>query len=114
MKLKSIPYSLVKLPAGAQSALYLIREELKSRKFFRTLQQAGLHDCYFQPHLDSLILRSLDLDDDSDKVFDAYYDIIEHRSRKIEADNDTIMKQALKVYMELKQLKKKLKGKEEG
>lgn len=107
-------FSLIKLPNDVQCSLFLIKEELKSRKFFRTLQQAGLHDCYFQPHLDLLILRSLDLDDDSDKVFDAYYDIIEHRSQKIEADNDTIMKQALKVYMELKRLKKKLKGKEEG
>lgn len=114
MKNQYFRHPLIKLPSGCQVALHLIREELKSRKFFRTLQQAGLHDCYFQPHLDSLILRSLDLDDDSDKVFDAYYDIIEHRSRKIEADNDTIMKQALKVYMELKQLRKKLKGKEEG
>lgn len=107
-------FPLTRLTNKQEATLYLIREELKSRKFFRTLQQAGLHDCYFQPHLDLLILRSLDLDDDSDKVFDAYYDIIEHRSRKIEADNDTIMKQALKVYMELKQLRKKLKGKEEG
>jgi len=102
-------YPLVKLPSDTQIALYLIKEELKSRKFFRTLQQAGLHDCYFQPHLDLLILRGLDLDDDSDKVFDAYYDIIEHRSKKIDADDESIMKQALKVYMELKRLKKKLK-----
>lgn len=113
MIFKISQHPLIKLPTEMQSTLYLIREELKSRKFFRTLQQAGLHDCYFQPHLDSLILRSLDLDDDSDKVFDAYYDIIEHRSKKIDADIDSIMKQALKVYMELKQLKKKLKRKEE-
>lgn len=113
MKITNMHFPLIKLHSDAQIVLYLIKEELKSRKFFRTLQQAGLHDCYFQPHLDSLILRSLDLDDDSDKVFDAYYDIIEHRSKKIDADTDSIMKQALKVYMELKQLKKKLKRKEE-
>jgi hypothetical protein len=112
--MKYTGHPIVNIPSETQITLYLIKEELKSRKFFRTLQEAGLHDCYFQPHLDSLILRSLDLDDDSDKVFDAYYDIIEHRSRKIEADNDTIMKQALKVYMELKRIKKKLKGKGEG
>ncbi len=105
-------FPLIKLPSDIQLTLYLIKEELKSRKFFRTLQEAGLHDCYYQPHLDALILRSLDLDDGSDQVFDAYYDLIEHRSRKIDADNDSIMKQALKVYLALTRLRKKLQRKE--
>lgn len=104
-------YPLVKLPSDAQITLYLIREELKSRKFFRTLQEMGLDDCYFQPHLDTLILRSLDLDEDSDIVFDAYYKIMEPRSKKIEASHDSIMKQSLKVYMELRQLKKTVQNK---
>lgn len=111
--MKNTGYPIVKLPSKAQITLYLIKEELKSRKFFRTLQEMGLDDCYYQPHLDTLILRSLDLDDDSDKTFDSYYEIIERRSKKIDADNDSIMKQALKAYMELKRLKKELKGKEE-
>lgn len=112
MKLKNMRYPLVKLPSGTQVTLYLIKEELKSRKFFNSLQEMGLDDCYFQPHLDTLILKSLDLDEDSDKTFDAYYEIIEHRSKKIDADNDSIMKQALKALMELKRLKKELKDKE--
>lgn len=106
-------FPLARLTNKQDVTLYLIKEELKSRKFFNTLQTMGLDDCYFQPHLDTLILRSLDLDDDSDKTFDAYYEIIEHRSKKIDADDESIMKQALKVYMELKRLKKKLQGKEE-
>jgi hypothetical protein len=57
--------------------------------------------------------RSLGLDDDSDKVFDAYYEIIERRSRKIDADSETIMKQALKAYVELMQLKKSFEVKGE-
>lgn len=113
MKLKNMRYPLVKLPYGTQVTLYLIKEELKSRKFFNALQEMGLDDCYFQPHLDELILRSLDMDDDSDKTFDAYYEIIERRSKKIDADNDSIIKQALKAYIEPKRLKKELKGKEE-
>lgn len=111
--MKRFTHPLVKLPTNSQLALYLIKEELKSRKFFRTLQEAGLSDCYYQPHLDTLILRSFNLNDDSDQIFEAYYKIIEYRSEKIDADIDSIMKQALKVYMELKQLKRKLKRKEE-
>lgn len=101
---------MVKLPAEVQYSLYLIREELKSRKLFRALQNVGLDGSYFQPHLDTLILRSLDMDEDSDEVFDAYYEIMERRSKKINADNDIIMKQALKAYHELKNEKKKLAG----
>jgi len=111
--MKRFTYPLVKLPSDIQVTLCLIKEELKSRKFFNALQEMGLDDCYFQPHLDELILRSLDMDDDSDKTFDAYYEIIERRSKKIDADKDSIMKQALKAYMDLKRLKKELKDKEE-
>lgn len=106
--MKNYPFPLVKLPSDTQVVLYLIREELKSRKFFRTLQNMGLDDCYYQPHLDELILRNLDLNDDSDETFDAYYQIIERRSKKISTDNDSIMKQALKVYYELIELRRKL------
>jgi hypothetical protein len=113
IKLKNMHYPLVKLPSDTQVTLYLIKEELKSWKFFRTLQELGLDDCNFQPHLDMVILRSLGLDDNSDKVFDAYYEIIERRSRKIDADDEKMMKQALKAYVELMQLREKLRGKGE-
>ena len=102
---------LVKLPSDTQITLYLIKEELKSRKLFHALHEAGLDDCYFQPHLDSLILRSIGWDDGSDETFMTYHAIVERRSRKIEADNDSIMKQALKVYNELILEKKKRKVK---
>lgn len=111
MKLRKMHYPLVKFPSDIQIALFLIKEELKSRKLFHALHEAGLDDCYFQPHLDTLILRSVDMDDGTDETFGLYYDIIDKRSKKIEADNDSIMKQALKVYMELMEVKKQLKEK---
>lgn len=94
-------FPIIKLPNDIQITLYLIREELKSRKLFRVLSKAGLDDCYFQPHLDTLILRNLGLDDGTDNTFNFYSDIIERRSKKIKPDNDSIMKQAIKVYEEL-------------
>lgn len=75
------------------------------------LDKAGLSDCYFRPHLDSLVLLSVGLADDTDETFSLYSDIIEKRSKKIRADNDSIMKQALKVYQELMKEKKKRSGK---
>lgn len=108
MKFRNPPYPLVKLSSEVQVQLYLIKEELKSRKLFQALHQVGLDDCYFQPHLDSLILKSIGLDDHTDETFNKYDDIVEKRSKKIEADYGSIMKQALKAYMELIELKKSL------
>lgn len=112
MKLRNSPYPLVKLPSDIQSTLYLIKEELKSRKLFQALHQVGLDDCYFQPHLDSLILKSIGLDDHTDETFNKYDDIVEKRSKKIDADYESIMKQALKVYIELLELKKSVSKEE--
>ena len=104
-------FPLIKLPFDTQMALYLIREELKSRKLFHGLHTVGLDDCYVQPHLDSLILHAMNIDDDSDETFTIYDQIMDKRCRRIKADNDSIMKQALKVYHELLSLKKQLSRK---
>jgi hypothetical protein len=106
MKLRA-RFPIVKLPTDLQFSLYLIKEELKSRKLFQALHEVGLDDCYFQPRLDSLIMRSIDMDDGTDETFSIYDNIVEKRSKKIKADNDSIMKQAFKVYQELMNEKKK-------
>lgn len=105
----------VEMPSEIQDILYLIKEELKSRKFFNALQTVGLDGSYFQPHLDTFILKSLDMDDDTDETFDTYYKIIERRSEIIEANDYSITKQALEVYNELLIVKKGLvNGKKAG
>ena len=101
MKQRKSKLPIIKLPSGIQTTVYLIKEELKSRRLFLALHEVGLDDCYFQPHLDSLILRSIGMDDGKDETFGIYTGIMEKRSKKIEADYNSIMKQALKAYMEL-------------
>ncbi|MEJ0056987.1 MAG: hypothetical protein WDN75_15830 [Bacteroidota bacterium] len=91
---------LVKLPDDLQVLLYLIREELKGRKLFHALDQAGLGDCDYQPHLDSLILQFAGLES-NDEIFEAYEKIMEKRSQKIRDDDESITQQALKVYRKL-------------
>ncbi|MBK7652180.1 MAG: hypothetical protein IPJ20_17720 [Flammeovirgaceae bacterium] len=106
MKLKNPTYPLIKMPIDIQIPLYLIKEELKSRKLFHMLQELGMTDCDFEPHLDSLILQIIGLDEDDDNVSDKYFDVMERRSKKIEADRDQIMKQAVKAYHEILTIKK--------
>ena len=73
-------------------------------------REAGFDDCYWQPHLDLLILKSIGLDNVSDETFRAYDDILDKRAEKVEDNNDSIMKQVMKTYFEIRQLKKKLRG----
>ena len=103
-------FPLVKLPAKIDFTLRLIREELKSRKLFETLHEVGLDDCYFQPHLDELILSTLGIDDTGDEIFEKYNAVLKRRTRKIKADNASVVKQALKVYFELTEIHRACKS----
>lgn len=94
--------SLVQLPHKLDLTLYLICEELKSYKLFMGLQQAGLDHSPYRPHLDSAILHTLGLADDSNEMFDFYYATLEKHAKKIKEDRDTIVRQALKVYHALR------------
>ena len=61
-------FPLVKLPKKIDYCLFLIKEELKSRRFFEGLNSVGVEDVYLQPRLDWLILRSVGLDDGLDET----------------------------------------------
>jgi hypothetical protein len=101
--------ALVKLPHKIDYCLFLIKEELKSRCFFEGLHRVGMEDIYLQPHLDRLILKSVGLDDGTDETAEFYFKIMERRSKKVRKDNDSVVEQALKVYMELVGEKKRRK-----
>jgi hypothetical protein len=110
MKSNTSRFPLVKLPPTTDLTLYLIREELKSQKFFRALSKAGIDDIYYQPHLGKAILMNLGMDDGRDETFDFYYKVIGKRSKKISMDNQSVIKQALKVYHELISERERRKG----
>ena len=101
MKSKPSNSHLISVPWKMQLTIFLIREELKSRKFFASLRQVGLDYSYYQPHLDRAILQSIGLDAESDEVFDLYYRLLEKRCAKIRMNNRSVMRQALKVYRKL-------------
>ena len=92
---------LVKLPADIDLVLFLIQEELKSTKFFNGLAHVGLTDCYYQSHFSTVILASVGFDERPDDLHEFYLDLIDKRSNKIKTNNDSVMKQAFKVYIDL-------------
>ena len=84
-----------------QLTLYLITEELKTRKLFNGLLDLGLDNCPYQPNLDKLIMAYVGLPDDVDNAFDFYYDVIEKHSKLITANKESATQQALEVYATL-------------
>lgn len=102
-------FPLTKLPSTLDLTLFLIREELKSQKFFDTLSEAGIEDVYYQPRLGKAILMNMGMDDGRDETFEFYYSVIQKRSKKIDMGRETITKQAIKVYDELTMEKERRK-----
>jgi hypothetical protein len=94
-------YPLVELPKQTDLTLFLICAELKSQRLMQGLQQAGLDYSPFIPHLDSAILPALGLDDDRDATYDFYYKVIARHAKKIDASQESVTRQALKVYVKL-------------
>lgn len=91
----------IRLSEPSALTLYLLREELKSRKFFSGLQRLGLDYCFYQPHLDKPILAAVGFEEPSDEVYNFYFKLIEKRSRKIREDEESITRQARRVYRRL-------------
>jgi len=86
----------------------LIREELKSRKLFYVLGKVGIDDCFFQVHLDFVIMDLLGMNDGTDETYAIYDAIVEKHARRIVDSKESIERQARKVYDKLLEAKKSL------
>ena len=101
MSVKNTPLS-----ANEPMLLLLIAEELKSRKFFNTLQQLGLDDSYYQPHLDEAIMQSLGLGNDN-ATLDFYFSVMETHAQQLDKERESVEREARVVYTTLVEKKKK-------
>jgi len=80
--------------------LDLITEELKIYRVFNILREAGFCDSYFEPSLETIILKSIGLNG-SDKARTSYFKILEKHSALINTENNSVMKEAVKVHRDL-------------
>jgi hypothetical protein len=95
------PLPFVRLHKSVDLVLFLICEDLKSHKLFSVIDQLDMGDCPYQSYLGKAVLAQLNMDDGSDEIFQFYDTLIEKRCRKINGDQKSLMKQAMKVYGEL-------------
>lgn len=84
-----------------EQALFLIREQLKSRRFFNALRSLGLTEAGGEVHLESMILFIMNLDDGSDSISNFIEAVIDKYSQDLENDTESIDKAAVEVYCEL-------------
>ncbi len=100
MKLSDNTLHPLNLPRSIDTIIYLISQELKIRRLFNGLRKAGIEDCAFEPYLDRLILAEMGLDE-TNETMALYCKVMDKRCRKIRTDDDSIMKESFKVYIEL-------------
>ncbi|GHN00328.1 hypothetical protein WSM22_18170 [Cytophagales bacterium WSM2-2] len=99
MKLSNIS-PLLPLSSETDLCLYLLREEIKSWKFFNQLRQAGLDGSAYQTDLSMAILSLAGFSEDSNDIHDFYYHLIDKLSTQMQ-NADEAVKYALVAYAEL-------------
>lgn len=97
--------SLMRLANTKQVTIYLIEQQLKTRRFFDDLERIGLGPYDFEPNLDHLILKNIGLDDGTDKTYNQYTKILDKHSRQMKPEFKAIQHQAARMYNELMVLK---------
>lgn len=93
---------LVKLPPAVELILFLIKEELKNRKFTNGLEQVGFDTSVCCTDFGILILSLAGFGKRTDQMYNWYYELLDKYAAKIEDVNaDDIFEHALDFYIEL-------------
>jgi hypothetical protein len=77
---------------------------------FPCFGKAGIDDIYYQPHLGRAILMNSEWTMAGMRHFNSIINLLRKRRKKIGMDNESVVKQAFKVYNELISEKERKKG----
>jgi hypothetical protein len=102
----------IKIPKEIEVPIFLIHHELKLLMIYQALNPIATIDCYFESHLDRLILASLKMWDGKDETYAVYYKAMDKYSKVINSDHNVLIGRALKIYNTLTDYrdKKKIKS----
>jgi hypothetical protein len=73
-----------KMPAPFDIAIYLIKAELKNRKFTKALEDVGFDTTFYSLDFSALILDLLGFETRSDDTFETYHQLLENYVQKID------------------------------
>jgi hypothetical protein len=94
-------YPLFRHSEHMEEVLFLIREQLKSRRFFNAMRSLGVGESIGEVHLEALILHMMEIDDGSDEVINFFSMLLDKHSQEFDEDLDTLDKSAVVVYSQL-------------
>jgi hypothetical protein len=105
---------LVKLPPRLEIAVYLIKAELKNRKFMRGLEQVGFDTTFCSLDFGSLILKLIGFEIRSDETYEMYNQMLEACVDKLDQnENDESLSEiSFKFYVDLESKMKDLRKSE--
>lgn len=92
---------MYRYPVQKELILQLLKQELKSYRFFNGLREVGLDDSFYHSDFSSLVLTYIGFDDEENATYDFYFALLEKYSSCFQPNEETIMKLALSVYLEL-------------
>jgi hypothetical protein len=101
MKSNSVNNTLVKSPTQKELILQLLKQELKSYRFFNGLRAVGLDDSFYHSDFSSLVLTYIGFDDEENTTYDFYFALFEKYSAYFQPGEEVVMKLALSVYLKL-------------
>jgi hypothetical protein len=93
---------LVKIPQEADFALFLIREELKSRRLMKDIQKAGFESSIRSSDFSSVIFSIIGFRNKSDSFYEWYKGQIDVFCKDVDFfEGDRLSKQAFDFYVHL-------------
>jgi hypothetical protein len=99
----------IKIPKEIEVPIYLILHELKQCMIYETINRIASIECYFESHLDRLILASLRMWDGKDETYAVYYKLVDKYSKPINCDHNVLLRRAMKIYDGLVEYRDKMR-----
>lgn len=95
--------SLIKIPATAELAIYMIHKELRNRRIITKLEDAGFDSSNLSFDLTEVILQLVGIQNDSNKTYEWYIQLQDKYTALPEPEEPSeYYQQALDFYIELK------------
>lgn len=93
---------LIKFPKKVELIIFLIKEELKNRKFSNGLDAVGFDTSMTCSDLSPLVLGLMGFDPRTDELYSWYYEMLETNLEEIDLSDMTMLfEKAFEVYVEL-------------
>lgn len=104
MNLKHLNMDLYGVPDDTrlQISVFLISEDLKTRKLVNGLINIGCDSCFCVGELCDLVLAYMGFDDRPNDLYTFYFELLDRYCEKVSHENDRPIKEALKIYAELR------------